>query len=518
MSFQVQVTLLYDVENCGTIPLSMPEDVGVTLSPESSTSCVIGRGQPSYDAAEGDDPFIRIPSDFCSQRHARLSLIIEEPTSPLLLPAEPSTARKRSRDDVSNGVRVLLKDLNSTNGTLVNMVRVREAVLENGDTVVFGGGRDLVLGEAAHSTSASALILWRVHIEVKQLERPCCTSPQIHEASVSASVEKLANWISQCSRSSLERLRDSQQLPEIVVESALIAEPPKSDPPITDLVLTASPRVTKGKAPSLSLEPPLTSTAVTIANGVAGAPLNSDITEFMEGMQPTPLRMYEAPGAHRSPSADPVAPFTGAHPNRIPYSTVRVGTAAFTPGSMNSELNGRLLSRLRRKCGVDADWVLDCNLTHVNWSMLSPSTSPDDGKQNPVTFSLPLRSVEWVGIFLPASGQVGATNETPPKRKRGAKSAVKMSVVPCSSEVAIVFSLRPKFHIPLLECSQALFPSHGSHSPAEWALFTFVGNDAAAVVSQWAVAFDASCAAKMHRHAGVRTLTLADISGLMQKQ
>jgi pSer/pThr/pTyr-binding forkhead associated (FHA) protein len=528
MSLQFLVTLRHEIEHSVGNDATPLDDIAIVLSPEACTSFTLGR-ERSVD----DDPltFVTLASSFCSQRHAVLSLVesLSAPASPILFPTTPG---KRYRSDESRHaeLQVMLRDLNSTNGTLVNMVRVREAILHSDDVIVFGGGMNLAIGDVADAHNEK-LTKWRVLIQQTAAASGAPLSPQ-QKGEMNDTVEtvagELAEWLSRRSRSSLERFRDSQRLPDGIVDSVLQIE---ADEAAAHKRLAADAEDPEKRSHDECTVDVLASTvspilvSTTIASAMKHATQQLDETQASPlkqpptllqviDMQPTPLRLAPHQGGARSPSVDPVPPYVGGFPASLHFTTVHVGKAVFAPQRIDPDVNNRLLSKLRRKRGPEAAWTLECNATHLTWSMLDPISviAKRDKEGAPATFSLPLSSVEWVGICIPAPDtQLGQ-----PKKKRGCNKAIVASTIvknnrsDVDSDSTIIFVLKPKLQIPFLNSPNVVFPCTTSdpHSGSQWASFSVADAD---LLAQWRRTFEEACCRNTHLHSGVRILTVNEL-------
>lgn len=542
MELQFIVTLRHDTE-INVAATSFYEDITIVLCAANHTSFVIGRERSSDDDPE---TFVTLSSSFCSMRHARISLIesLSAPTSPMLISTSSSRKRARSHDSPQARMQVLLRDLNSTNGTLVNMVRVRESIVRSGDVVVFGGGRNLAIGDVVDVHNYDPLTKWRVLIEQLLVERAplnsSSLSPHASSTSLEVAAAEFASWLSCRSRASLERLRESQRLPDGIVDAAIEFE---DDDPMVLLPQAAETVIVKAcevgsvpsaaplvlSSPTLIASQPITTMASVMKQAThdAAAASPSAIPHSHLAtidMQPTPLRHVPLGVAARSPSATPVPPYSGGYPDKLFYVAVQLGKVAFYPNRIEPLVNARLLSRLRRKRGPEAGWTLECSGTHVTWSMLDPSSIADsssDGDGAPTTFSLPLSSVDWVGMHCP---EVQQPQPLPPprapqaKKKRG-KKEVEIQLehtsnnASCSS--SIVFALKPTLQIPLLSNTEAMFPpSKGGKEDAHcglWVSFEFLNSEQ---LTQWSRCFELSCCKEAHLRSAVRILTEQELKAI----
>jgi hypothetical protein len=534
MSLQFLVTLRHEIEHSVGNDATPLDDIAVVLSPEACTSFTLGR-ERSVD----DDPstFVTLASSFCSQRHAVLSLVesLSAPASPILFPTTPG---KRYRSDESRHaeLQVMLRDLNSTNGTLVNMVRVREAILHSDDVLVFGGGMNLAIGDVA-DVHNEKLTKWRVLIQQTTAASGAPLSPQQKGERNNDTVEvvagELTEWLSRRSRSSLERLRDSQRLPDGIVDSVLQIEADETaaDDTAAQKRLAADAEDPEKRSldectadvPVSTVSPILVSTTIASAmkqatqqlDEIQASPLKQPpaLLQVID-MQPTPLRLAPHQGGARSPSVDPVPPYVGGFPASLHFTTVHVGKAVFSPQRIDPDVNNRLLSKLRRKRGPEAAWTLECNATHLTWSMLDPISviGKRDKEGVPATFSLPLSSVEWVGICIPTPD----TQQRQPKKKRAGNKAIVASTIiknnrsDADSDSTIIFVLKPKLQIPFLNNPNVVFPCTTSdpHSGSQWVSFSVADADQ---LAQWKRTFEEACCRNTHLHSGIRILTANEL-------
>lgn len=493
----VLVKLRFD-DNCSAPP-PLQKEVVIPLSADAQTSFTIGRC-PSDD----DDPtsFITLGGSYCSQRHARIALVETlEPTdtaASIFL-----TSRKRLREGDTRNLevirpQVLLKDLHSTNGTLVNMVRVREAVLRDGDVIVFGGGKDLAVGEAVEDPHSSSLVCWTVHLQfdqrpdMKPLGGPSC------------SVGEIAGWIAGRSRESLERLRQSHVLPDYLVDGLLKGEEKEVPSRCTTVLLHKG-----GEEDQL---PVASEEAVHSANSSPLLIPMKPTTRESFDIEATPLRQQQ-PMKDRSASAEPIAPVPHVLPESLAYSAVRVGRAQFFPDQLDPSAASRLLSRLRRKRGAGAGWMLVCNETHVTWSMIDPAAVlRQSSDPSPTTFSVPLTSIAWVGLStVQGASHLSRAPKDPAKPRKNTKPSNRTAVVPVplTASSLIAFALKPNMRIPLLPTCEELFTpplnQDGERDDFfQWVAFHFPVAEEA--LASWVRSFDASYGTRFQLNA-VRKLT-----------
>jgi pSer/pThr/pTyr-binding forkhead associated (FHA) protein len=522
MHHTIHVTLRY--ESGGSEPPGKQE-IDILLNADSNTSYIIGREPTDTDDLSC---FVALYCNYCSQRHARLSLVgAADANEPMLF------RRKRGRSIADASLQVLLKDLNSTNGTFVNMRRVREALLQDGDVVIFGGGKDASYGDM--TPLVDALVCWRVHIRQDDddlLDTPPPISASLVEPATT--IHEVADWLSGCSREFLEKLRASHSLPDSIIDCALQINTSEGQDRVRHTIVLAAPsRELSMPAIPVSplLRPSTDDVASTVHQDVAvpeqspDSPLlipSADATILPRVSTLTTRRSQTDMGdtvthnhAERSASAEALPPpqLHSIYPPRVSYATVRVGRAVFSPRELEASTATRMLSRLHRKRGPEAGWQLECNETHVTWSMMSPLKGSDSDAA-PVTFSVPITSIDWVGLGFSVRQEeatLKAPRTFPPgHRGKGKKVGNKKTVgnlLEQSQTVrpigTLVFALKSKLCIPLLP-SEEVF---GTKHDLQWFAFQF---PCAEETQSWARAFEGAYCRRFQL-SPLRVLTTQDI-------
>jgi hypothetical protein len=132
-----------------------------TLALESSRPIIVGRdARPCNDDCKHTDnitTYVALELEqqprMLSSRHARLEL---------------------------NGRRLLVRDLNSRNGTLVNGFKVSDKVLEQNDVVTFGGASTCEVGAQPSSKSVKSIWQYSFHVNMTVKPQPVMSAVPPH--------------------------------------------------------------------------------------------------------------------------------------------------------------------------------------------------------------------------------------------------------------------------------------------------------------------------------------------------